>query len=209
MFSYAVHAALCELGSHIFETKSNAPIQLINWEDIVEQCRKGDIDAQTVAYRNAWRIIYPSIYLILKNREDAEDAMQEGFVKGFKKLSDLRENVRYVSWQKAICIREALTRVKKRKNFQILFPDVKMEKLNHTDEVKENWLESEYDITPQDVLTKLQLLPQGYQMVVQLHIMEGMSHVEIGEQLGIEASTCRSQYSRALAKLKNEIVGRE
>jgi RNA polymerase sigma-70 factor (ECF subfamily) len=74
--------------------------------------------------------------------------------------------------------------------------------------MKENWLEATYDITPQDVLTKLQKLPQGYQMVVQLHIMEGMSHVEIGEHLGIEASTCRSQYSRALAKLKNEIVGK-
>jgi RNA polymerase sigma-70 factor (ECF subfamily) len=181
---------------------------LINWEDIIEKCRKGDIDAQTVAYRNAWKIIYPSIYLILKNREDAEDVMQEGFVKGFKKLNELRDNVRYVAWQKSICIREALTRVKKRKNFQILFPDVNLEKADRSEETKENWLESTYDITPQDVLTKLQLLPQGYQMVVQLHIMEGMSHVEIGEQLGIEASTCRSQYSRALAKLKNEIVGK-
>lgn len=181
---------------------------MINWEDTIEQCRRGDIDAQTVAYRNAWKIIYPSVYLLLRNREDAEDAMQEGFVKGLNKLDELKENVKYVAWQKSICIREALTKLRKRKSSINLFPDVAPEKADRGMDQTDHWLEVEHDISPQEVMKKLQLLSPGYQLVVQLHVLEGMSHVEIGEQLGIEASTCRSQYSRALAKLKNEIIGK-
>ena len=53
---------------------------------------------------------------------------------------------------------------------------------------------------------KIEEMPQGYRLVVKLHLEENMTHEEIGEHLGINASTSRSQYCRAIAKLKNEMV---
>jgi RNA polymerase sigma factor (sigma-70 family) len=171
-----------------------------NWAEIVQRCKSGDRHAQSEAYRLSWRIIYPSVYLIMRNREDAEDIMQEAYIKGFNKLADLTAPEKYVAWQKMICVREAISRVRRKKNFTILFPEFNE---NIKDQIEEK--DERYDIPTEQLAKHIGKLPQGYQMIIQLHIMEKMSHQEIGDQLGIGASTSRSQYSRALTKLRKEI----
>ena len=171
-----------------------------NWIDIIERCKKGDQFAQSEAYRNSWRIIYPSVYLILRSREDAEDVMQEAYIKGFKKLSDLAAPEKYIAWQKSICVREAISKVRRKKNFMILFPEMK-----ENIEEEKSEMDERYEIAPETLAAHISKLPQGYQIIVQLHIMEKMTHQEIGDQLGIGASTSRSKYSRALTKLRTEL----
>lgn len=172
----------------------------INWSDIILRCKRGDRGAQNDAYRHSWKLIYPSVYLILRNREDAEDVMQDAFIKGFAKLHDLAAPEKYVAWQKSICVREAISRVRRKKNFTILFPEFQE---NIRDEQEDG--DERYNIPTDRLAAHISKLPQGYQIIVQLHVMEKMSHQEIGDQLGIGASTSRSKYSRALTKLRKEI----
>ncbi len=167
---------------------------------IVDACRNGDKNAQSTVYNKCWSIIYPSVYLILRNKEEAEDAMQEGFIKGFKKLSDLKDSGKFIGWQKSICVREALDRVRKKKNILLTLSPV----------VDSALVEVEYDhqkdVTIDMIKTGLKTLSEGAQLIIQLHLMEGMTHIEIAEQLGIEHAACRTQYSRALAKLRNNLT---
>lgn len=172
----------------------------LNWTEIIERCKEGDRFAQSEAYRNSWRIIYPSVYLILRSKEDAEDVMQESYIKGFRKLNDLTSPEKYIAWQKSICVRDAISIVRRKKNLLVLFPDFQ----ENIGEEEQN-MDERFDVSAEKLAKHINSLPQGYQLIVQLHIMEKMTHQEIGEQLGIGASTSRSKYSRALTKLRKEL----
>ena len=165
---------------------------------MIEKCRRQDASSMTALYKQTWSMIYPSVYFILRNKADAEDAMQEGYIKGFGKLEELRQPERYLSWQKSICIREALNRYKKDKKHLEWEKEERVVNSLNDEAVLDDWPVDE-------MLGELKKLPHGYQVVIQLHAMEGISHEEIGNQLGIAASTSRSQYSRAIMKLKQEM----
>lgn len=172
---------------------------MIDLSEIVDACRRGDRNAQSLIYKKCWSIIYPSVYLILRNREEAEDVMQDGFIKGFNKLNDLKESAKFIGWQKSICIREALDRIRRRKDFHVFLPEIKDTSESTSDYDHEN------DVTVEQVKASMRKLSEGAQLIIQLFVIEGMTHAQIAEQLGIEHSACRTQYSRALAKLRNTI----
>lgn len=151
-------------------------------------------------YKHTWKKVYPSVVFLLKNKEEAEDIMQEGFIKGFQRINELKEAEKFVPWLKSICLRKGLDHLRKKNIFQSR--DFVEERYEHIPieenvEYKMEWNDNLFDA--------LKRIPQGFQAVIQLHAFEGMTHVEIAQNLGITASTARSQYARAIQKLRNEM----
>jgi RNA polymerase sigma factor (sigma-70 family) len=151
------------------------------------------------AYKTVWKIIYPSVYSLIRNREEAEDIMQDSIIKGFARLNDLKDPEKYIGWQKQICLREALTRLRSVKGSTSLIGDIAQEETEETD----------VDLSMIDermIQNQIDKLPEGYRLIIQLHLIEGMKHEEIAVATGIVASTSRSQYFRALQRLKKELL---
>jgi RNA polymerase sigma factor (sigma-70 family) len=136
---------------------------------------------------------------VLRNREEAEDVMQESILKGFGRLNELKEAEKYVGWQKMIAVRMALNILRSKKSTELLFD------VNEMPDAAEPEVELQ-SLDVELLKQKIEDMPHGYRLVLKLHLEEEMSHEEIGEHLGINASTSRSQYCRAIAKLKDEML---
>ena len=130
-------------------------------------------------------------YRYTRSMKDAEDVLQEGFVKVFSKLGQYKSEGELGAWIRRIMVNTALNYLKRNKKYQ--------DEMYFTD----NYLHPVTDQDPavridaKDLAHLIRQLPPGYQVIFNLHAVEGYSHVEIGEMLGISDGTSRSQYSRA------------
>ncbi|MBL7943521.1 MAG: sigma-70 family RNA polymerase sigma factor [Flavobacteriales bacterium] len=170
----------------------------MDWTTVIDGCRKGDRKCQAEAYRSVWKTVFPALYRLLRDRGEAEDVMQEGILRGFDRLRELQTPDRYPAWQKRICLNMALNRLRVKKGKLLTLEEIS---------TTEDHVQVDTDI-PEDfnVFAYVDQLPDGYRTILLLFLMEGYSHEEIGAQLNISASTSRSQYSRALQKLKSNVL---
>lgn len=130
----------------------------------------------------------------LGNTEDAEDIVQDSFVDAFKNLDNFKYESSFGAWLKRIVINKSINHLKAKR-----IPVVPMEghEFHLADEEP---IEAEAtDI--KKVKRGIALLPDGYREIINLYLIEGYDHVEIGEILGISTSTSKSQYHRAKKKL--------
>ncbi len=139
-------------------------------------------------------------YRFAKNREDAEDMLQEGFIKIFSQIHQYRGEGALEGWIRRIVVHTCINVLKKNKKFadsvDITFASgigVREENIPSIMQAKE-------------VVECIRLLPIGYRTVLNLYAIEGYSHKEIGGMLDIEESTSRSQYTRAKAMLEDVLV---
>jgi RNA polymerase sigma factor (sigma-70 family) len=167
-----------------------------NWKELVQSCIRNDRAAQLEVYKRIWRDIFPAIQRIVKDKQQAEDIMQESIIKGFDKLSTLRTPETYPAWQRKLAVNDALMwwRKKGNRNFD---HDPLM-----NEDAEEEWIE---EPVFEHMEQELNQLPEGYRMVIQLHALEQMKHEEIAEALQVATSTVRSQYSRGLALLRKQM----
>ena len=134
-----------------------------------------------------------------KNPTDAEDILQEGFIKIFKYLPDFRGEGSLEGWMRRIMVTTALNFYKRKNllNKEVDPEDVKIS------------IGSDYDalslMTREEILKLVQELPTGYRTVFNLNTIEGYSHKEIGKMMNISVNTSKSQLSRAKSTLKNKI----
>lgn len=167
----------------------------MEYADLLEQCQQNDKKAQLQFYQIFYKKIYNCCFRILHNSQDAEDVMQEAFLKILSDLShyDSLEIIERVL--KRIAINKAID-VLRRKKVQFVELDDVFE--NHTD-LPDEFEENEIDIG--HIRQIVETLPEGYKMVINLHLFEEMDFQEIAQVMDISASTVRSQYSRAKQKL--------
>jgi len=134
-----------------------------------------------------------------KSREDAEDILQEAFVKVFNKIDSFRKESSLGYWIKRIVINTALNYHRKS---VYLYPHFDIDDMHQLgdDEV----LVSDYNY--RDLLKLLQTLPQGCQVIFNLYAVEGYKHKEIAELLNISEGTSKSQYARAKSLIKEMIT---
>ena len=133
-------------------------------------------------------------YRILNNREDAEDILQEAFVECFRNLDAFRFESTFGAWLKRIVVNRCINHVKKKKTeltFCETLPAIPVEDEDET----------VYDTKA--IFKGIEMLPDGYRIILTLYLLEGYDHSEISQILGISESTSKSQYSRAKDKLKN------
>jgi RNA polymerase sigma factor (sigma-70 family) len=139
-------------------------------------------------------------YRFAKNREDAEDMLQEGFIKIFTLLHQFRNEGALEGWIRRIIVHTCINVLKKNKKFA-----------DTVDLVHAHGLHTREDLLPSIMQAKqivecIRILPIGYRTVLNLYAIEGYSHKEIGEMLEIGESTSRSQYTRAKAMLEEILV---
>lgn len=168
---------------------------------LIERCKLGDSNAMTALYQQTWKKVYPSVLFLLKNKEEAEDIMQEGFIKGFQRLHELQDAEKFVPWLKSICMRKGLDHLRKKNIFHS--GEFNEERFEHLPYEEDTPYKVEWN---KNLLETLNRMPRGFQVVIQLHAFEGMTHLDIADKLGISPSTARSQYARAIQKLRKEMI---
>ena len=166
-------------------------------EDLVQGCKRGDRQAQEALYRQLVSTMMGICLRYAKDRDDAEDILQTGFIRVFQKISDFRMEGSFEGWVKRIMVNTALEHY--RKNLRSLTAI-------SLDEVQEEVGFADWNaLEVQDLLKLIQSLPNGYRVVFNLYALEGYSHKEIADELGITESGSKSQLSRARALLKEKI----
>ncbi|HCM77979.1 MAG TPA: RNA polymerase subunit sigma-24 [Cytophagales bacterium] len=167
-------------------------------EDLIKGCAKGERAFQKALYERYCRKMMVICQRYSKSSQEAEDALQEGFVKVFSNISKFRAESQLSTWITRIMINTALN---KQRQKLYMMPIV---------DVHENHLVQEEEISfahfhHNDLLELVQSLPDGCRVVFNLFAIEGYSHKEIGEMLSISVGTSKSQYNRARVLLKAKL----
>lgn len=161
--------------------------------DLVHACQKQEPRAQTVLYERYKGRLMGVCVRYARSQAEAEDIFQESFLKVFAKINDLKEPTSIDGWVKSIVIRTAINYYHR---------TTRLELKNTPLENLENELESndyEYiisQISMEVLLSLINNLPDGYRLVVNLHLIDGYTHSEIAGMLSIADSTSRSQFMR-------------
>ena len=161
---------------------------------IVEQCKAGHSNSQYELYSRYVDAMYNVGLRFLGNTEDAEDIVQDSFVEAFKNLDHFKYESSFGAWLKRIVINKSINHLKTKR---ISVVPMEAHEFHLADEEP---VEAEaVDILK--VKKGIAQLPDGYREIINLYLIEGYDHVEIGEILGISTSTSKSQYHRAKKKL--------
>ena len=163
---------------------------------LVELCKAGNRKAQFDLYNLYAKAMYNTCLRIVSFQEDAEDVMQESFLEAFTKIHTFRAESTFGAWLKTIVVNKAITKLRKRR---LVFEDISLHAGDLLEENKNDIEENTFVI--QKIKTCLNLLPEGFRVVLNLYLFEGYDHQEIGQILGINESTSRSQFLRGKNKL--------
>lgn len=167
--------------------------------DIIEKCKQNDRKAQLQLYAQYCDGMYMVANRFVKNSVEAEDIVQEAFIKAFSKLHQYKAEVTFGAWLKRIVINKSIDLLKsKRQQLQDL-EEVHLKVVD--DEHEDEWL-VEDSITIEDVKQAIEQLPDKYKCVVMLYLIEGYDHQEISEIMKITKIASRTQLSRGKAKLQ-------
>lgn len=165
---------------------------------IIEKCLDGDIKAHYQLYKQYSKAMYNIAIRFLNNKMDAEDILQESFVTAFSRLGELQNKNVFGSWLKRIVINNCISLQRKQK---IAFEEI--DEYRHAE--VEEMDESIPAVDPALVHRAIRELPRKGRTVLVLRALEGYTHKEIAETLGISVSTSKTQYSRALALLNRKL----
>ena len=167
----------------------------MNHKQLIKECLKGNGTAQRLLYQEFAEPMLGVCYRYTKSFKDAEDVLQDGFVKVFNSLASYKYEGELGAWIRRIMVNTALNFLKKNKRYQdeLVFTDNYLHPVTNQDPA--------VLIDAKQIAGLIRQLPAGYQTIFNLHAIEGYTHVEIGEMLGINDSTSRSQYARARALL--------
>lgn len=160
---------------------------------LVKECLKNNRAAQKQLYEHYAATMLGVCFRYTKSTADAEDVLQEGFVRVFRNLHQYRGDGELGAWIRRIMVTTALNYLKRNARYQ---HDLAFDKLEMHPVTDEN---PEITLNTKELTSLVQQLPSGYQAIFNLHAVEGYSHVEIGNLLGISDGTSRSQYARARA----------
>ena len=158
---------------------------------LVKECLKGKPQAQRELYEHFAEIMLGVCYRYTRSVRDAEDVLQEGFIKVFHHLKQYKQEGELEAWIRRIMVNTALNYLKRNRKYQ--------EEMFFTEEYLHPVADDDPALRLQakEIADLIRQLRQGYQVIFNLHAVEGFTHVEIGEMLGISDGTSRSQYSRA------------
>ena len=179
---------------------------------LVERVRGGDVSAYDELVRKYERQVFRIAQQITQNREDAEDVMQDAFLKAYEKLDQFQGNSKFYTWLVRIAVNESLMRLRKRRTGRMVSIDEDIE----TDEgsvprdladwapdPEQNYNQAELG----EILRKtIQGLPQGFRMVFVLRDVEGLSTEETAETLGLSVPAVKSRLLRARLQLRERRV---
>ena len=166
----------------------------------MQRCLREETNAQMLLFNKYAPAMLGICFRYANNSQEAEDMMQEGFVHVFNKLSQFKGHSALKTWITRIMINTSINYL--RKHHKIKWDNdlgFVSDNLDHSNEQFSN-----YDAKV--VMQCMQTLPDGYRMVLNLFAIEGFSHKEIGEMLGIKEATSRSQFAKAKNYLQKQLA---
>lgn len=168
-------------------------------QELIKDCLKGN----AIAQRKLFEMFAPKMMSVclryMKDQQEAEDVLQDGFIKVFQKLEAYENTGAFEGWIRRVIINTALDQIRK---------NSKMGYTSDVDEVGykiENKDHAFDELIAQDLMKLINNMPEGYKVVFNMFAIEGYSHKEIGEMLGVSENTSKSQYSRARAYLREKL----
>jgi RNA polymerase sigma factor (sigma-70 family) len=173
-------------------------------EALLAACRRGESAAQYVLYQKLASSLLAVCLRYCRTQPEAEDALQETFVKIFTRLDQYRGQGPFEAWAQRIAVTTTLNATRQQR---LRHPDSSIDLdvlTSHLPAPDSTGLEQ---LAASDLIAVVQALPLGYRTVLNLYAVEGYSHQEIAALLGITESTSKSQLSRARRLLETRLVG--
>jgi RNA polymerase sigma factor (sigma-70 family) len=169
-------------------------------EAILSGCIKNDAAAQRELYNKYSPKMLAVCYRFGHNREDAEDMLQEGFIKVFLQIHTFEKRGAFEGWIRRIIVHTCINILKKNKKFNDSVDLIHATSIHNREESVPSIIQAK------QVVECIRTLPMGYRTVLNLYAIEGYNHKEIAEMLDIEESTSRSQFTRAKAMLEDILI---
>lgn len=169
-------------------------------KELIEGCKKADSKSQRSLFDFYYAYMFNICLRYVKDEMHAEDLLSQGFTKVFKHIASFTEvqDSGLRAWIKKIMINECLMWLRKNNNFSLV-PLSDAEELGY-DDVNLAQIDLQY------ILQSMAELPIGYRTVLNLHVIEGYTHQEIGQMLQIKEATSRSQLNKAKHNLKQKLL---
>jgi RNA polymerase sigma-70 factor (ECF subfamily) len=170
-----------------------------NLNQIINLCLKGDRKAQEQLFHSYSGVMLTICRRYTSNIQEAEDMLQEGFIRIFTHMKNYERSGSFEGWMKKIFINTALRTISKKSSTQ---------ELNGYEVLPEESVEPSVvsRLSEEQLLDLISELPKGYRAVFNLYAIEGYSHREISEMLGMEESTSRSQLVKARRMLQDKFI---
>lgn len=165
-------------------------------EDLIRGCRKGDRHAQQQLFDAYASRMLGICYRYVKDRMHAEDVLVMAFTKVFDRIGQFKGEGSFEGWVRRITVNEALTWLRRSRVMTLMETD-----LEHADR-QPDYVHLSTHLETEDLLKIIDKLPPGYRIVFNLYAIDGYSHKEIAEELGITENTSKSQLSRARVHLQ-------
>ena len=180
---------------------------MLDDESLIEGCIKGKRDAQNSLYKRYASTMLGICMRYSKNRDEAEDILQESFIKVFLNIKGFRSEGSFEVWIKRIVVNTAISHIKK--NLRQSFIEGTGEHgftLQEGDPGGENDGLMEMNIGQDKLLALIHTLPTGYKTVFNMYVIDQLTHQEIAESLGISVNTSKTQLHKARKYLKVKIL---
>ena len=166
---------------------------------LIESCRKGDRAAQKILYDRLASRMFPVCMRYIGDRAAAEDVLQDGFITLFTRLDSYKGEGSFEGWARRIFVTTALMSLRKKDALKM------SDELESVRGMKTETTSHMQNIGYKELMKLLMSLPPGCRTVFNMYAIEGYSHKEIADMLGITETTSRTQFSRARAWLQNKI----
>jgi RNA polymerase sigma-70 factor (ECF subfamily) len=164
----------------------------------IRLCKEGDRKAQTYLYATFYKKIYNCCYRILRNSCEAEDVMQESFIKAFSQLDKYEKETPFEAWILRIAINTAIDKLRENQPEWVDYDEKHFQHPEIEDETDEWELTIE---KVKQIKRAVEQLPDAARIIINLYLIEGYDHEEISEILHISSGNVRIQYMRAKQKL--------
>ncbi|NNE03800.1 MAG: RNA polymerase sigma factor [Eudoraea sp.] len=171
--------------------------------DLVERCKAQDRKAQLKLYKQYCEGMYCVAMRFLNNSDDAEDVLQEAFIKAFQKIHQFSGQVTFGAWLKRIVVNSCIDFLKVQKERHL---EIKENTLQIVED--QNWT-IEPGISIDEVKEAMAQLPDNYKYVLQLYLLEGYDHDEIAQVLGLTATASRTRLLRGKGYLRELLKRKE
>lgn len=169
-------------------------------EVILEGCLRNDSVAQRELYNTYSPKMLAVCFRYAHNREDAEDMLQEAFIKVFTQLRTFENRGSFEGWIRRIVVHTCINTLKKNKKFNESVDLIHAASIS----IREETVPAVVQV--KQIVDCIRSLPIGYRTVLNLYAVEGYSHREIAQLLDIEESTSRSQFTRAKGMLEELLI---
>lgn len=173
---------------------------MIAEERLIEKCIEENPVAQKELYDKYASKMLGVCMRYATNLTEAEDILQDGFVKVFRKIQTYNNAGSFEGWIRRTMVNTCLDHIRKNKNLKM---NVDIDSVSYLEPVAENVLA---DLATEDLLNLIQAMPVGYRTVFNMFAIEGYSHKEIAEELNISDNTSKTQYRKAKLYLQEKIL---